>query len=745
MKHTHYHKKHVSDAPLHELEARFASAPGEGRDEQLLEALRTAVAYRPEDPQRPCALDVAEILRLLGVDRETLIATLLLDAFLDKRLTEARLREHFGEAVAALVRSVHWMLTLFDASMRLTPPGLARRIAPGDSFKEEPPRESGAGPEQAERLRRLLLAVVEDVRAVLIKLAYRVQRLRLLATEPDDLARAYARETLEVFAPLAHRLGIGQLKWEMEDLSFRILEPSEYRRVARLLEESRTERETYIREFMERLETALRPEGIEARVLGRPKHIYSIWRKMERKQLDFEELYDLRAVRVIVDRIPTCYTVLGVVHGLWPHIPQEFDDYIANPKDNGYQSLHTAVIGPRAKVVEVQIRTQAMDDFAELGVAAHWRYKEGGREDQAMGRAIGSLRRLLENREDDEALMDSFRSELFQDRVFVLTPKGDVVDLPKGATPLDFAYAIHTEVGHRCRGAKVDGRIVPLTYALRSGQRVEVLTTRQGGPSRDWINHSMGYLRTSRARGKARSWFKLQDHDRNLHEGRVILDRECQRMGVANPDLEALAKRFHQPTRDEFLVAVGAGDITPAQLAGALQPVAPPVESLVSTRRRKRAPAPAGGEKSEIHIRGVGNLLTQIARCCRPVPGDPIIGFITRGKGVTIHRRDCVNILRMPPEKKVRLVEVSWGAEPRSYPVNIRIEAFDRQGLLRDITGVLANDRINVLSANTRTDRSDQTVTMELTLEVEGSAQLSALMDKIGALPNITSVRRSAG
>jgi GTP pyrophosphokinase len=722
MKHTHYHKKHASDAPLHELEARFARAQGETPDERLAEALRTAVSHKGGDHRRPRALDVAEILRLLGVDRETLIATLLLEAFMDGRLSEARVREHYGEVVAALVRSVHWMLT----------------------FKEEAPRESATGPEQAERLRRLLLAVVEDVRAVLIKLAYRLQRLRLMAPDPDDEARAYARETLEVFAPLAHRLGIGQLKWEMEDLSFRIRDPGEYRRVATLLEESRTERETYIRDFIGRLEAALEAEGIEGRVLGRPKHIYSIWRKMERKQLDFEELYDLRAVRVIVDRVSTCYTVLGVVHGLWPHIPQEFDDYIANPKDNGYQSLHTAVIGSDAKVVEVQIRTAEMDQFAELGVAAHWRYKEGGREDQAMERTIGSLRRLLENREDDETLIDSFRSELFQDRVFVLTPRGDVVDLPKGSTPLDFAYAIHTEVGHRCRGAKVDGRIVPLAYSLRSGQRVEVLTTRQGGPSRDWINPSMGYLRTSRARAKARSWFRLQDHDRNLAEGRSIVDRECHRMGVTNPDLEVLARRFHHPNREEFLVAVGAGDITPAQLASALQPVAPPEEALVSTRRRKRVPQPPGGEKSEIHIRGVGNLLTQIARCCRPVPGDPIIGFITRGKGVSIHRRDCVNILRMPAEKRVRLVEVSWGAEPRAYPVDVRIEAFDRQGLLRDITGVLANDRINVLSATTRTDRTDQTVTMELTLEIEDSAQLSALMDKVGALPNVTSVRRVA-
>jgi GTP pyrophosphokinase len=721
MKHAHSHKKPVSGAPLHELEARFG-AGREEPDNTLAEALKLAVSYRGEDPRRPVALDVAETLRLLGVDRETLIATLLIDAYMDRRLSEAGMRQRFGDAVAGLVRSVHWMLT----------------------FKEETP-SLAAGPEQAERLRRLLLAVVEDVRAVLIKLAYRVQRLRLMAREPDDEACSYARETLEVFSPLAHRLGIGQLKWEMEDLSFRVLEPEEYRRVAKLLEESRTEREAYILDFTRRLENALNAEGIEGKVLGRPKHIYSIWRKMQRKQLDFEELYDLRAVRVIVDRVSTCYTVLGVVHSQWPHIPQEFDDYIASPKDNGYQSLHTAVIGPGGKVVEVQIRTQEMDDFAELGVAAHWRYKEGGREDQAMARAIGSLRRLLENREDDEALIDSFRSELFQDRVFVLTPRGDVIDLPKGATPLDFAYAIHTEVGHRCRGAKVDGRIVPLTYTLRSGQRVEVLTTREGGPSRDWINPSMGYLRTSRARAKARSWFKLQDHDRNLSEGRSILDRECQRMGVTHPGYGGAGAPLPSSEPGGVPGCGGRGRYWPRTArGGASAGCATGGIPCQYPSAKAHTPRPSKGEQSEIHIRGVGNLLTQIARCCRPVPGDPIVGFITRGKGVSIHRRDCVNILRMPSEKRVRLVEVSWGTEPRAYPVDVRIEAFDRQGLLRDITGIMANDHINVLSATTRTDRSDQSVTMELTLEVEGSAQLSALMDKLGALPNVTSVRRVA-
>ncbi|MCG5510095.1 GTP diphosphokinase [Ectothiorhodospira lacustris] len=721
MRHTRYDKSSLVHESREALAARF-TPPGGGTDVRLSMALTYALADHERQTRQPHCLDVAENLRVLGVDKDTLIATLLLDAHFDGSLSDEDLSRHFGEHVTRLVKNVH-LLTTF-------------RSAPG---------QLDGAPEQAERLRRMLLAMVDDVRAVLIKLAYRLQHLRLMSQEPDELARAYARETQEIFTPLANRLGVAQLKWEMEDLAFRIQDPDHYRMVAKLLEESRLEREQYIQDFTERLRQALVEEHVAGEVRGRPKHIYSIWKKMDRKQLEFQDLYDLRAVRVIVDRVSTCYAVLGVVHSCWPHIPKEFDDYIANPKDNGYQSLHTAVIGPNGKVVEVQIRTRDMDAFAELGVAAHWRYKEGGREDQALMRAIASLRRLLDHQEDDRELLEDFRSELFQDRVFVLTPRGDVVDLPKGATPLDFAYAIHTEVGHRCRGAKVNGRIVPLTHELRSGERVEVLTTRQGGPSRDWMNPNMGYLRTSRARSKARSWFKLQDHDKNLHEGRQILEREAQRQGVSEPDMDELLKRFHQPSRDELLVAVGAGEITPAQLASAMQvPMALTAEETLMGRRSRRPAEKGGTGEKGIQIRGVGNLLTQVARCCRPVPGDLIVGYITRGKGVTIHRRDCINILRMPTEKRYRLVEVTWGEERQAYPVVVHVEAFDRQGLLRDITQVLANERINVLAASTRTDPAERSVTMDLTLEITDTGQLSTVMDKIGALPNIFAVRRVA-
>ena len=724
MRHTQYDKTPLAQQPQEALLERFAPTDGANPEPRLGNAVADALRDHERIGSQPHCLDVAENLRVLGVDNDTLIAALLLDGHLDGSLSDEHIREEFGDTVACLVRNVH-LLTTFKRS--------ASQVE--------------STPEQAERLRRMLLAMVDDVRAVLIKLAYRLQHLRLLAVEPDDLARAIARETLEIFAPLANRLGVAQLKWEMEDLSLRILEPKEYRRIAKLLEESRTERERYIMDFTEHLRKALREEDVKAEVQGRPKHIYSIWRKMQRKNLEFEDLYDLRAVRVIVDRLSTCYAVLGVVHSTWPHIPKEFDDYIANPKDNGYQSLHTAVIGPEGKVVEVQIRTHGMNEFAELGVAAHWRYKEGGREDQALSRAITSLRRLLENQDNDRELLENFHYELFHDRVFVLTPRGDVIDLPKGATPLDFAYTIHTEVGHHCRGAKVNGRIVPLTYELRSGERVEVLTSQSGGPSRDWMNPNMGFLRTARARAKARSWFRQQDHDKNLSEGRAVLEREAQRLGVNTPDMDELMRRFKQPGRDELLVAIGSGEITPAQLAGAMQvPIElTPEETLMGRRHRHPPPADKATDKG-IRIRGVGNLLTQMAGCCRPVPGDRVIGYITRGKGVTIHRRDCVHILRMSEEERPRLVEVTWGEDTQAYPVKVTVEAFDRQGLLRDITQVLANERINVLSAATQTDPAENTVTMDLTLEITDTTQLSKVLDKIGAVANVFSVRRvSAG
>jgi len=685
-------------------------------DLQLTAAITHALDSVDQSGLQTHPLDVAEILRGLNVDRQTLIATLLIPAVFARRLTRDQMSQQFGEVVTRLTENVSELVR--------------RRF------------EAPTGrPEQAERLRRMLLAMVDDVRAVLIKLAFRLQNLRLAAKRAEPDAALLAQETLDVLAPLANRLGIGSLKWEMEDLSLRILEPDAYRAIANGLDANRRAREAYVDTFTRALQKALEAEGVAARVYGRPKHIYSIWRKMQKKQIAVEDLTDLRATRVIVDELSACYTVLGIVHNHWPHLPREFDDYIANPKDNGYQSLHTAVIGPEGKVVEVQIRTRTMHEFAELGVAAHWRYKEGGREDKALNRAIASLRQLLEADEDDQDLLDEFQSEVLHQRVFVLTPRGEVHDLPAGATPLDFAYGVHTEVGHRCRGAKVDGRIVPLTYRLRSGQRVEILTTREGGPSRDWLNPGLGYLQTTRARNKVRSWFRQQNQEEHIANGRTLLDRECQRLGVSQVDHEDLATRLGYRRPADMLIALGAGDLTTAQVAQKLQvDAAVPIPALRTRRRPARDGRPAGG--GDIHIRGVGGLLTSLANCCNPVPGDPIVGFITRGKGVSVHRRDCINILRLPEDKRPRLIPVSWGEEAPTQAVDMIVEAQDRSGLLRDISNVFANANVNLLAVQTRTHPVDRSVHMELTAEVESLSQLSGLFDRIQALPNVYGVRR---
>ncbi|APZ43180.1 GTP diphosphokinase [Acidihalobacter ferrooxydans] len=669
-------------------------------------------------PTEPDGRTVALLLHGIGSDADTVLAALLADARLRENRMPSELEAQFGVGIANLVDRLDWLNT----------------------FRENCEHEFVHAPEQAEHVRRMLLAMAEDVRAVLAHLGYRVERLRKLGARPDEKRRCIARETLDIYAPLANRLGIGQLKWALEDLSFRVLEPQEYKRLAKSLEERRVEREHYVQSFVQQLRDALAREGIAADVSGRPKHIYSIMKKMRRKHLAIDQLYDLRAVRVLVDKVSTCYAVLGVVHSIWTHIPKEFDDYIANPKGNGYQSLHTAVVGPGGKAVEVQIRTHEMHAFAEQGVAAHWRYKEGGQQDQSLERAIGSMRKLLEYRDNDEDLLENFHTELFGDRVFVLTPRGDVLDLPRGATPLDFAYNVHTEVGHRCRGAKVNGRIVPLTYELRSGEQVEVLTAKEGAPSRDWMNPNTGYLHTASARARVRHWFTEQDRDKNLSEGRAILEREAHRLGVDAPDMDALAKRFHAQTHEELLLAIGRGDVRSGQIATALQPAQLP--ELPISAPRKAATGQGSGGRDSVRVQGVGNLLVQFANCCKPVAGDPIVGYITKGEGVTIHRRDCLNILNLPEEQRRRLIEVDWGEQSQSYPVDIHIEAFDRQGLLRDITNTLTNEKINVLAVNTRTNRDDQGVRMDLEVEIVDLAQLGRVLDRLNQLQNVITAER---
>jgi GTP pyrophosphokinase len=528
-------------------------------------------------------------------------------------------------------------------------------------------------------------------------------------------------------------------------LSLRYLEPDVYRKLARQLDEKRTDREGYIRRVIERLTRELKNAGIEAVVSGRPKHIYSIWRKMQRKQLDFDKIFDMRAVRILVKEERDCYGALGVVHGLWRHIAKEFDDYIANPKENLYRSLHTAVIGPEGRTLEVQIRTEEMHRHAELGVAAHWRYKEGGSFDPGYEEKIAWLRQLLEWRDEESTandFVDRFKSEAFQERVYVLTPQGRIIDLPQGSTPLDFAYAIHTEIGHRCRGAKVNGRIVPLTYRLQNGEQVEVLTTKQGAPSRDWINPHQGYLKTSRAKTRVRQWFKRQDIEHNIGAGRSLLERELHRLGISGLPVEKLAGWFRLRQIDDLLAALGRGDINTSQLASAINELVPRPEPVAAERTRikprKEATTPEG-----FSILGVGNLLTSIARCCHPVPNDPIVGYITRGRGVTIHRRDCGNVLRMEGEDLKRLIEVDWGAPTEAvYTVELYVEAYDRSGLLRDITSLLANEKINLTGVHTQTDQREGIAHMSLTMEIANIAQLSRVLTQIGQLPNVVEARR---
>ena len=641
-------------------------------------------------------------------------------------------RAHLGDGATALLEG----LLRFD-ELRSIPAGDA---APAD-------RDA-----RADRLRRLLLAVVDDVRVLIMQIALTLHRLRHARAGSATERERLAREALEVYAPLASRLGIWQYKWEIEDLAFRESDPESYKAIAGQLNERRIDRERYIDDVVRRIDAELRRQSIRAEVSGRAKHIHSIWRKMRRKSLGIkqagieqpgiDQLFDLRAVRVLVGTVAECYTALGAVHGLWTHIPREFDDYIANPKPNGYQSLHTAVVGPHGRTLEVQIRTREMHDQAELGVAAHWRYKEGARgAEPRLDARIAWLRQLLEAREEAHesgSLLSSLDTELESARVYAFTPRGDIVDLPAGSTPLDFAYQIHTQVGHRCRGAKVDGRIVPLTYLVRSGDRIEVLTARHPRPSRDWLNPNLGYLGSARSRAKVRHWFKHQDRERNVADGQEIWDRELKRLGVEQPPRDAVAERFNASKFEDFLAALGRGDVSVPQLAGALQPWLP-APSRTAPRLAKRRRKSTG----DVRISGVGDLLTQIAQCCKPLPNDPIVGYITRGRGVSIHRADCRNVLNLAGAEQARLIDVAWsGGAEESYPVEVAVEAYDRKGLLRDVTAVVSNEAVNIVALDSGTDRRTHVVHMRLTVEVRDIEQLSRVLGRLAQLPNVSDCRR---
>lgn len=601
----------------------------------------------------------------------------------------------------------------------------------------------------AEGLRRLLLALVKDIRVVLIALAWQLVRLRRLKDDPQK-AEPLAREVMLIHAPLANRLGVWQLKWEMEDLAFRITQPQEYRRIARLVAERRKDREIFIQGFMKKLRAVLHSAGIEGEVKGRPKHIYSIYRKMQRKGLDFHELFDVRAVRVLVQDIPTCYSVLGLVHTQWQPLPGEFDDYITMPKGNLYRSLHTAVIGPEGKVVEVQIRTFEMNEHAELGVAAHWRYKEGGPRDAAFDAKIAIMRQLLEAGEDkvdDESLLESFATAASGDRVYVLTPRGQVLDMALGSTVLDFAYHVHTEVGHRCQGAKVNGRIVPLTQRLQTGDRVEILTGKHARPSRDWLNPRLGFIRGARARSKVRQWFRKENHEENLAQGKELVEADLQRLGLAVADLEGVPGRFNFNSVEDLYAAVGNGDLTVSQIVHAIErdkarEAEPTVADLI-TRTPKRRRSPAAKNADDVVIEGVGNLMTSMARCCQPVPGDAVVGYITRGRGVTIHRDDCSNALRWLREDNPRLIAVRWRKQIDSgYPVNLEIRAYNRRELIKDISSMLAAADVTVSDIHSHVDPRSEEVTINLQANVVDFQQLSDLLSRLDTIPNVFEARR---
>ncbi len=673
---------------------------------------------------------VAQILAELHMDAPTIAAALLHDVVEDTPITLEDLEVQFGIEVARLVDGVTKMEKL-----------------PTDV---EAMKGGKAGSRESEYLRKTFLAMGSDIRVILIKLADRLHNMRTLGFLAPDRQKRMAHETQEIFAPLANRLGIWQMKWELEDLSFRYLEPDKYKEIANRIAERRADRENYMQRIKETLNKELAVSGIpQPQISARPKHIYSIYRKMERKRVPFEEIYDVRAVRVIVPDKGTCYQVLGIVHSIWHPIPGEFDDYIAAPKDNFYQSLHTAVLDDEGKTLEVQIRTPEMHENAEYGVAAHWRYKEGASRDEHFEERLRYLRRLMEFDDDGveqnaDEFVDAMKSDVFEDRVYAFTPKGDIVDLPGGATPVDFAYYIHTEIGHRCRGAKVNGQLVGLDHRLQSGDRVEILTAKRGGPSLDWLNPNLSYVHTNRARAKIRAWFRKQDREKNIILGRDVVDRELKRLGLETMPRESLASLFNFAKLDDFLSVVGFGDITGAQIATKVleaerkqqREAAANADTITPTAEVSSQPVNAS---DGIDIMGDGGMLISLGRCCNPAQGDQIVGYITRGRGVTVHRADCPNVINSPEQD--RFINVSWGrAAEKTYPVPVTIVAYDREGLLRDIGAVVANESINIANVNVNTRHS--IATFQITMEIGNTTQLSRVLAKIEQLPNVLEARR---
>ncbi len=680
------------------------------------------------------SLEMVEILSALNLDTDSLCAAFICPLYEYNFITMEYIEEHFSKQIYLLCKGVGQMEAIKALQQSQTNKVSANQI---------------------DNIRRMLLAMVEDVRAVVIKLAERLCHLRLVKNSDEETRVLAAKETSNIYAPLANRLGIGQLKWELEDLSFRYLHPDVYKKIAKQLDEKRLDRERYMAEFVDYTSKQLAASGIKGFVYGRPKHIYSIWKKMQQKSLDFDQLFDVRAVRIIVDELQGCYGALGLVHTSWKHLPKEFDDYVATPKSNGYQSIHTVVVGPENKAIEVQIRTQQMHDDAELGVAAHWRYKEGNANGKTSGfdEKVSWLRKILQWQEDvseSGELLDELRSQVFEDRIYVFTPSGDVVDLPSGATPLDFAYYIHSNVGHSCIGAKVFGRIVPFTHKLQTGDKVEILRSKTLNPSRDWLNPSLNYLHTSRARAKVQHFFRLLDRDKNLAAGKEMLETALTKLQIplAKVDLSVAIERFNFTTKDDLFAAIGSGNTRLLQVVHCIQQQdeKSKPEEVIDPQSLIKQPQQADTQTSDnngITVSGVGNLLTHMAKCCHPVPGDEILGFITQGRGISVHRNDCEQLANSLEQQPEREVEVQWGIDnKKSYQVSINIIGGDRQGLLRDISTIISNERVSIIGLESNTDHAKQSMSMTIKIEIANNEALSRLLAKLTQLDDVVEVKR---
>jgi len=688
--------------------------------------------YKDNDECVVKSFEMVEILASLNLDKDSLCAAFLFPLIEYQLLDISHVEENYNKAIYKLCCGVGQM----DAIRTL-----------------QQTHSSNVAANQIDNIRKMLLAMVEDVRAVVIKLAERLCYLRIVKNADEETRVLAAKETANIYAPLANRLGIGQLKWELEDISFRYLHPDVYKKIAKLLDEKRLDREQYMVDFVNHLSSELKASGIQGEVYGRPKHIYSIWKKMQKKSLDFDQLFDVRAVRVVVEKLQDCYGALGIVHTNWKHLPNEFDDYVATPKPNGYQSIHTVVLGPEGKSVEVQIRTKQMHDDAELGVAAHWRYKEGTASGKTTGfdEKVSWLRKILQWQEDVSEggeLLDELRSEVFEDRIYVFTPNGDVMDLPNGSTPLDFAYYIHSNVGHCCIGAKVFGRIVPFTHRLHTGDQVEILTSKNPNPSRDWLNPNLNYIHTPRARAKVQHFFKLQDRDKHILSGKESLDSELAKQGIERFDVSEIADRFNVKTVDDLYAAIGSGNARLQQVVNAIQQqvekLNPPEEvdpqSLV---RQTSVSSKTKVDSNGITVSGVGNLLTHMAKCCSPVHGDEISGFITQGRGISIHRSDCEQLSHLLAQQPEREVEVQWGeANKQVYQVTLHILAYDRQGLMRDISTIIANERLSIIGLESQFDRAKQVTNMSISLEISNQEELTRLINKFMQLDDVIDVKR---